>query len=1492
MATTSNIYAEKIFSEHPTQLWALDEKADFVSYFTETDRDMSTWSKSGTTTNVSVTKNTPQFEIPTQETTFKITKNPTGSETSTLTLTSTAKDISGSTVSFYFFTDTLSLQSISVQVGSETAQSTTISSINSWTLISNTFSDTISAGVRVKISFNYVFGSSGTNNTYINALSWGNDSENFNGVSTGIVPTPIPSNIAYGNTYAWTGTANASTSTKSLNGWSTPNLITNPDFETNANDWLASAITVSRDTSQYFIGSASLKLIINGADPYAVNIPGGVSNSRISVIPGRTYTFSYYIKKGTSTTKWSAQLKGYNTNSFAFGYIASQDGTPTTINSSTWTRLSVTWTIPDGITYVEARAATTADVSSSTAYIDAVLLEESPTLNSYINPNIRKNLITNPSFENGVTGWSYNLCTFVASTAQAFTSSTSGLMTAGAAGGGVGPYYQNISVTAGKTYTASIYVKDISTNATYDASIWWYNGSTALDWHHGTATAVNSSGWTRISFTEIAPATATNAWVIFQSNSGQAVGTQAYFDGAMFEQSSTLNDYFDGSFSYSLYQTPAYSYGKQNLLSNNAYYLMDTSTLYAKNTSIPMAYGGNSTTTIIPNYNTVSSETFPSLVVPGQGFMNESGKDKSLTFECWFRIGSAPSSSRRIFGPIGSTDGLYVDGPFFRLKIGKVFESKYIGEWSRPMLIQIYIGFNIAKMFLNGEEVMSFNIDTGSIAFPTFPAETVYGKDNTFLGFYAYSDTGNIELDSISIYPYEINSTIAMKRWVYGQAVEFNQHLNSSYSGKTAMVDYAFAEYSNNYSFPKNQNWQSGITENIVTDNSVLSSPKYDLPKYYLTYSTLLYDFVNQPVEINSSLTFSSDSFANYFNVATNSKLIFSSLNQINSETKGIYGIFKRTEISSSSQTLLYLVNEITQEYLRVSINDSTVSYAIKTNDLGAETSIATVTSIPETFVVGFDIDSLVNNSPFNISTFFTNKERLKVYVGGSDLENNFSGNIYKIAFASKYDVSFLSTYFNSNGTVNTQNLSSINNYTSSYELVTIKYFENFLLDIKSNSYWQESVPLKKLSKYVKDGTNNNVYDLDFLQINIDYPEPVSQITGNLDLSSSLIKTYITFQKLADGANKYLNSFNTTYLANNEGVIVADSNWKLTKYEVVNGSIVYVPKTFDTGESLDDYAITLHIEIVNPGILRNPIKIRSLEILSKSLNYSLENPVGTKFGNNLIPYNDSTGTRSYKDKNPIRIYKGSTPQLYLTKHSGVKLSGNSSFGSNRGYLLDMSLPEVTDTINLLNKNLGFVQLALRWNYETFPITETEIFRIKSADGDLIFYMIAKSTSTNKAKIYAKLLGLEYSVSYYWNGNFVKNPVIKSNEWGMLGAVFLSPITLDNQSSINITSNLLVNNISYYTLTDNQLAQNQYTENAWSSLPSTWTLTSTKTWKDIYINITPVLPAVNPIQTYSSYIGSNKITALGESDANSFVLNKTQYSSYFGLYNKHINADIA
>ena len=69
------------------------------------------------------------------------------------------------------------------------------------------------------------------------------------------------------------------------------------------------------------------------------------------------------------------------------------------------------------------------------------------------------------------------------------------------------------------------------------------------------------------------------------------------------------------------------------------------------------------------------------------------------------KINNSSADPKRIFGPIASSDGLYVESGFLTLVINNNFQSFFVGEWSRPMLIHIRVIKNSASLLFKGEEV-------------------------------------------------------------------------------------------------------------------------------------------------------------------------------------------------------------------------------------------------------------------------------------------------------------------------------------------------------------------------------------------------------------------------------------------------------------------------------------------------------------------------------------------------------------------------------------------------------------------------------------------------------------------------------------------------------------------------------------------------------------------------------------------------------------------
>jgi hypothetical protein len=64
MANPSNLYAEKIFAEHPLALWAFDDNVDFVSLLDSNNKVMKNWTTSSNLEFLPSTTQAPYCQIP------------------------------------------------------------------------------------------------------------------------------------------------------------------------------------------------------------------------------------------------------------------------------------------------------------------------------------------------------------------------------------------------------------------------------------------------------------------------------------------------------------------------------------------------------------------------------------------------------------------------------------------------------------------------------------------------------------------------------------------------------------------------------------------------------------------------------------------------------------------------------------------------------------------------------------------------------------------------------------------------------------------------------------------------------------------------------------------------------------------------------------------------------------------------------------------------------------------------------------------------------------------------------------------------------------------------------------------------------------------------------------------------------------------------------------------------------------------------------------
>lgn len=564
-----------------------------------------------------------------------------------------------------------------------------------------------------------------------------------------------------------------------------------------------------------------------------------------------------------------------------------------------------------------------------------------------------------------------------------------------------------------------------------------------------------------------------------------------------------------GIFNETTYGYPARSYGLQE---NTGYYLIKDNSFVAKNSGAPMVYGTHNCTVLTPN------ENKPSLIIPSMGFLNNSGQYKTYTVEMWMRINSDSTEPKKIFGSLVNDSGLYVDGPFLILKIGDAVGSHYVGEWVRPMLVHIIYSENTSKLYINGEEVISLNFLTSNINF---------NSTKEWLGFWSYTDISPIELDCVGIYPYKVSNIVAKRRLVFGQGVESPDNINTAYSGQSLLIDYAFADYSNNYSYPDIGKWGQGINDNLSIDKNMLSTPDYKLPEILINNGSGSY---SQWLGANSALPIEIDD--EYFKINPNSdniaQIYFNNLNFLNQEVKSIYGVFKLNEVKNSDMTLLKVV-DTNNNYFKIYIPQDTriIRYASKLVSDTEENIIKEEPSIPfgEKFYVGFNIENIVKAFGSSVATVLGNISQCKIYIG-NDKDNNtpFNGNIYKFGLCNSRNHSLISEVFNASGlpayydtiedyvneiildgglynqtvwdylldggNVNLLMSDTVLNHTATYTLVPTRYFDEYQLDIDTVGYWEDYQPLTYYAQFTTDAEGDKSYDLDFLQFNIDYPAP------------------------------------------------------------------------------------------------------------------------------------------------------------------------------------------------------------------------------------------------------------------------------------------------------------------------------------------------------------------------------------------------------------------
>ncbi len=217
MATTSNSYAEKVFSEHPIALWSLDEQVDYVSLLRESERDITfgfaDWLYDGVSYTDEYVLNDVPAVFPDSIINEIITDNGTIGEVKTASLLSpviadfsdidNTKDTFSISTYLYPFSKNIGFE-IGYQYtmpGSSTAipvlKSFSGLALDSWSFISDTF-QVPQEFENLQLIFRVTYAVAETDEDYsflLHGMTVGQWSEQFHISSLGVEPVSLPSDI-------------------------------------------------------------------------------------------------------------------------------------------------------------------------------------------------------------------------------------------------------------------------------------------------------------------------------------------------------------------------------------------------------------------------------------------------------------------------------------------------------------------------------------------------------------------------------------------------------------------------------------------------------------------------------------------------------------------------------------------------------------------------------------------------------------------------------------------------------------------------------------------------------------------------------------------------------------------------------------------------------------------------------------------------------------------------------------------------------------------------------------------------------------------------------------------------------------------------------------------------------------------------------------------------------------------------------------------------
>ena len=946
------------------------------------------------------------------------------------------------------------------------------------------------------------------------------------------------------------------------------------------------------------------------------------------------------------------------------------------------------------------------------------------------------------------------------------------------------------------------------------------------------------------------------------------------------------------------------------------YYIEEDNRLLAYNTAMPMVYGSNYLTKIVP-----STAGFPSLVFDGDGFLCNTGKYDTYTLEFWLRMTGFSPTPHKLFGNAGftdaggtveSNDGLWITSSVLTFVVGnKELISYNTGPLSDPMLVHLTYTPSEILLMINGEIVASKKID--SVDGLTF-AE----NNSTWLGFWGSTAFDVLEIDCMSLFGYVVPELVARKRFVWGQGVNDINIINSQYQGTAAVADFAASKINSNIAYPLNFFWESGFSDNLSIKNNKLSVPSATLPE--TTVGTGTKDEWLSAIDTNfvGEEVFSFVPSGAYTSV--NSYTIFNRLGDYVANPLGLVVTWENTSVSSepiasisnpsySSRRLVFSISggdTLTMTYIEGST--STTIHTSTYDNLEKQSTFINLTGTKT------NADATI---PDGMRQMLSNTNELKLTVGYDDDVTN-TGKYYSVGILSKNNFTLeVQSLLASTTKVLTNIERAVDDQYGCFDLCSYSWlpkreFGIFYEDIGIKGYWQDYISGSQLAGIVTDYRGEEKLSLNNIQFNIGHVKPNTlapttsgvwtydemkayykgmpigllyagfftgyktyddlasrtltaddpDVSLPLDTSQMFVRSFVSFQNNSKVV-KQRNELDGSILPSTGNVLYAQAynNYLDKEFEVVDGTSIIPPLKMHP----DNLLIAVYLEFSVPGIFTYPVSVKSMELSSFTLNQDTFTPIKTRGGKNVYPVVNNGIYYDYGSVHPFKIDKRGYPYLYLGKETGF-LSEADRFNSDwhKGFLIE--IPEGTSN----SYKLDNIQFWMRRNKE-FPETEQKVISLSYSTEEIYVTMQAYQTDRTRGilKAYNADGTPNTDVTFFQNGNLVNKPVVDRNQWASINmSMPAGGLSLQNSVGyIRMYQGIVFNNVSYFA-ERTSLGSTDVVYNQWSDIDDhTWAYWESdsavypNTWEKVLIlgNVSTKSQELSQI-VYRTYIGTQFVRA--------------------------------